>query len=244
MYDEYTSLFTDFLSHTVPEYFYCLSDSEKNQYIYDVLLNPTNPCSFVFSAFFSVIQRDEASSTLLLLFYKFLSSRIIPLLVDMTSLTGNELILQREFNDSNMRNLLHLCDVINNKYPHIQSSFFNPSVYFPWLADSVIRLFLVHSDSCDTTTLHSLFTKSCILGFSKPLATSYYRYLQLYERKWRASNSDERLFLLQPKSHSMQLFLSFFHSLPSLRLTDFVTQVLHSFFTQPNQVSFWFSIHL
>ena len=202
-----------------------------------------NPCSFLFSAFFNVIQSNDASSTLLLLFYKFLSSRIIPLLVEITSLSESEKILQKEFNDSNMRNLLHLCDIINNKYPHIQSSFFNPSVYNPWLSDSIIRLFLVHSDDCDCSSLNQLLTKSCILGLSKSLAISYYRYLQLHERKWKASNSDERLFLLQPRSHSMQLFHEFLHTLPSLRFTDFITHVLHQFFTQQNQVNHFSLFH-
>lgn len=202
------------------------------------------PASFLFSSFFNVIHinhTQEASSVILLLFYKFLSSRIISLLVEITTpseVSGNNRILQQEHYDSVMRNLLHACDIVNNQFPRIQSPFFVPTTFIPWLSDAILRVFLCHSQNPDSFS--PLLTKSCILGYTPSFAAVYYRYLQLYERCTKAINSDERLFVMQPKTHALRALQSFLHHLPSLRSTDFITHLLQPLLSPNNQVSIVF----
>lgn len=230
------------LQQTIPDCFFCLTESEKQQYVYDILFNPLSPPSFLFSSFYYVIKmktKETSSSTHLLLFQKFLSLRIVPVLVEITSTNkrkGNDMILQKEFYESIMCNLLHVCDIVSNNYPSIRSSFFLPGDFSKWLSDTVIRVFFCYGEDCDLTVFSSFLTKCCILNYSVNLANSFYHVVQLIERIIAPVSSEERLICIQNRGAMREISSQFIGIFPSLRYTDFFTQILNLFFTQPNPV--------
>lgn len=230
------------LQQTIPDCFFCLSESEKQQYVYDILFNPLSQPSFLFSSFYYVIKmktKETSSSTHLLLFQKFLSLRIVPLLVEITSTSrrkGNDMILQKEFYESIMCNLLHVCDVVSNNYPSIRSSFFLPGDFSKWLSEAIIRVFFCYGEDCDPVFFSSFLTKCCILNYSTNLANSFYHVVQLIERMVAPVSSEERLICIQNKGVMRDISSQFISVFPSLRYTDFFTQILTLFFTQPNPV--------
>lgn len=206
-----------------------------------------NPASFLFSSFFQGIQfnpNPNASSTVLMLFQKFLSYRIIPLLVEITSkttLSGKDMILQQEFYDSIMRNLLHVCDIVSNKYPHLQTPFFQNSVYMKWFSKAIVCVYLCHENSRDDAHFAILLTKSCLLGYTRSLTEVYYHYCLLYDNKVKPTSSDEKLFRLQTKQHNLQCLCQFSQSIPSLRRFDFISHFLQLFTSLPPVFLFLFN---
>ena len=195
----------------------------------------------MFSSFFSLIQlntNQNGSSILLSLFQKFLSSRMISLLIEITSkptLQGKNSILQQEHYETVMRNILHVCDVINNKFPHITSTFFYPSEYNAWLSNKIMNLFFCFHEDLSLSSFSLFLSKCCILGFSTSLASSFYHTLCLFNKTIKPSSSDEKLLLLQDRKTLLSLFQQFISHLPSIRQSDFYSQFFHLLFSSSNQ---------
>ena len=133
-----------------------------------------------------------------------------------------------------MRSLLHLCDIISNKYPRLHSTFFNSTDYTKWLSNMILRYFLCHQQNCNSSSFSTLLTKCCILGYVDSLATTYYHFCLLSEKRIQPENSDERLFLIQfNQSERFSLLQHFLSLLPSLRMNAFCTR-LFGFMFSPN----------
>ena len=228
MYERTVDIVKDILTNIVPNYLFCLTNDDANEYIVNLLCMPSVPASITFSCFVYVFSSKKSYSLLLDLLQKFLEKKIVKLLEEVTSTTviqGPDGLIQSEHYQSVINSLLHLPDIISNTV-RSPSLFFTPSAYNSWLSDSILNVYMGFLEDRESDLFGKLVRKSCILGLTNSLAHSVIRFLQLLRKERKPSRPEEHLFLLLDHFDLMKQLSHFVRMIPSIRYRDFVNKCL------------------